>query len=118
MSPREPAPSADHPAATDAPSSPTHRGPDWRRQRPTIVLCGVTALALMAGYVHVLERAVADGPARQQAAFEAAATHDREMDRRAVDPWAGRPLDDVDYDVTRNRLFDTFTLPRAVAVSL
>lgn len=88
---------------------------EWTRHRAEYGLAAVVGVALMSSYVHVLHRAVEDGPARQEAAYAAGATHDSEADRR--DTVARLPSDE---DVTKNRLFESFEMPRSsvAAVSM
>ena len=103
----------DAPSPRAAPAWRLRARQEWRRHRQEYAIAGVMAVALMSGYVHVLHRAVAEGPARQEAAFSTAATHDAEADRRAAE---SMPADD-DRDPTRNRVFERLSLPHTSAVA-
>jgi hypothetical protein len=101
---------------------------DWkhlaaRRRAVTGTTAAVLAVALMSSYVHVLHRAVADGPARQEAAFAAGALHDSESDRDGRGGLStvseSVPVPAGADERTRNRLNEPFepARPRVVAGS-
>ncbi len=89
--------------------------------RHALAVGAVAAVSLLSGYVHVLHRAVADGPQHQQ---EMLSDHEGRMQPVSSladddgDVLASGGAIDDDHDPTRNRLFDTFIVSRTAQAAI